>query len=64
MPQAVIQLKQGSGRLIRDENDLGVLVITDPRLITRSYGKKFWQSLPPYKRTRDENEVIEFLKRL
>ena len=64
VPQAVIQLKQGSGRFIRDENDLGVLVITDPRLITRSYGKKFWQSLPPYKRTRDENEVIEFLKRL
>ena len=64
VPQAVIQLKQGTGRLIRDANDLGVLVITDPRLISRSYGKKFWQSLPPYKRSRDENEVIEFLKSL
>lgn len=64
VPQAVIQLKQGTGRLIRDENDRGVLVITDPRLISRSYGKKFWQSLPPYKRTRDENVVIDFLKRL
>ncbi|MEP7073705.1 MAG: ATP-dependent DNA helicase [Nitrosospira sp.] len=60
LPRAVINLKQGAGRLIRDEADRGVLMICDPRLITKSYGKKIWQSLPPMKRTRELREVEEF----
>jgi ATP-dependent DNA helicase DinG len=46
--------------LIRDETDRGVLMICDPRLITKSYGKKIWQSLPPMKRTRELAEVEAF----
>ncbi|SEK65759.1 ATP-dependent DNA helicase [Nitrosovibrio tenuis] len=60
LPRAVINLKQGAGRLIRDEADRGVLMICDPRLITKSYGKKIWQSLPPMKRTRELAEVEAF----
>lgn len=60
LPRAVINLKQGAGRLIRDETDRGVLMICDPRLITKSYGKKIWQSLPPMKRTRELAEVEAF----
>lgn len=60
LPRAIINLKQGAGRLIRDESDRGVLMICDPRLITKHYGKRIWQSLPPMKRTRDEAEVISF----
>lgn len=62
LPRAVINLKQGAGRLIRDETDRGVLMICDPRLITKSYGKKIWQSLPPMKRTRDLAEVERFFR--
>ncbi len=61
LPHAVINLKQGAGRLIRDENDRGVLMICDPRLVSRSYGRRIWQSLPPMKRTRDLEEVQHFL---
>lgn len=53
LPEAIITLKQGAGRLIRDEADRGVLMICDPRLISKPYGKRIWQSLPPFKRTRD-----------
>jgi ATP-dependent DNA helicase DinG len=60
LPYSVITLKQGAGRLIRDENDRGVLMICDPRLITKSYGKRIWQSLPPFKRTRVLTDVQEF----
>lgn len=60
LPYSVITLKQGAGRLIRDENDRGVLMICDPRLISKSYGRKIWQSLPPFKRTRDLAEVEAF----
>lgn len=60
LPQAVITLKQGAGRLIRDEEDRGVLMICDPRLLGKPYGKRIWQSLPPMKRTRDLGEVEEF----
>lgn len=63
LPRAVINLKQGAGRLIRDETDRGVLMICDPRLITKSYGKKIWQSLPPMKRTRELREVEDFFAR-
>jgi ATP-dependent DNA helicase DinG len=60
LPRAIINLKQGAGRLIRDESDRGVLMICDPRLITKHYGKRIWQSLPPFKRTRDEAEAVAF----
>lgn len=60
LPRTVINLKQGAGRLIRDETDRGVLMICDPRLIEKSYGKRIWQSLPPFKRTRDLSEAVSF----
>jgi ATP-dependent DNA helicase DinG len=60
VPQAVIQLKQGAGRLIRDETDRGVLMICDPRLVSKPYGRRIWQSLPPMKRTRELAEAVAF----
>jgi ATP-dependent DNA helicase DinG len=60
LPRTIINLKQGAGRLIRDEKDRGVLMICDPRLISKHYGKRIWQSLPPFKRTRDEKEAVQF----
>jgi len=62
LPRAVINVKQGAGRLIRDETDRGVLMICDPRLITKPYGKRVWRSLPPMKRTRELSEVIAFFE--
>jgi len=62
LPHAVITLKQGVGRLIRDVNDRGVLVICDPRLVAKSYGRVFLNSLPDMKRTRDFNEVVAFFQ--
>lgn len=64
LPNAVITLKQGAGRLIRDEFDKGVLVICDTRIIEKAYGKRMWQSLPPFARSRDELEVIQFLEKI
>jgi len=64
VPQAVITLKQGAGRLIRDEDDRGVLMICDPRLISKPYGKRIWRSLPPMRRTRDPADVRAFFKAL
>ena len=60
LPQAVIALKQGAGRLIRDSTDRGVLVICDPRLFGRSYGRTFIKSLPPMACTRDLDDVRAF----
>ena len=60
LPRAVINVKQGAGRLIRDETDRGVLMICDPRLITKPYGKRVWRSLPPMKRTRELDVVLDF----
>lgn len=60
LPYSVITLKQGAGRLIRDETDRGVLMICDPRIVEKHYGRKIWQSLPPMKRTRDIAEVETF----
>jgi ATP-dependent DNA helicase DinG len=60
LPYSVITLKQGAGRLIRDERDRGVLMICDPRLIEKHYGRRIWQSLPPMKRTREMAEVESF----
>jgi ATP-dependent DNA helicase DinG len=62
LPEAVITLKQGVGRLIRDKTDKGVLIICDNRLVTRDYGGIFLASLPPIPRTRDLAIVKEFLK--
>jgi ATP-dependent DNA helicase DinG len=64
LPRAVINMKQGAGRLIRSERDRGVLMICDPRMITKPYGKRVWQSLPPMRRTRVLDEVVEFLQTL
>ncbi len=60
LPEAIISLKQGAGRLIRDEADRGVLMICDPRLIAKQYGRRIWQSLPPFRRTRELAEVAAF----
>lgn len=60
LPQAVITLKQGVGRLIRDSRDYGVLLIGDPRLTQKSYGKVFLDSLPRMTRTRDLNVLQRF----
>lgn len=60
LPRTIINLKQGAGRLIRDETDRGVLMICDPRIITKQYGKRIWQSLPPFKRTRVETDAVAF----
>ena len=60
LPRAVISMKQGAGRLIRDELDRGVLMICDPRLTGRPYGKAIWRSLPPMRRTRDLADVEAF----
>jgi len=62
LPQAVIALKQGAGRLIRDVHDRGVLVICDPRISTRSYGAVFLESLPPMKQALNREEAEDFLK--
>jgi ATP-dependent DNA helicase DinG len=62
VPQAVIALKQGVGRLIRDQRDFGVVMICDTRLVTRGYGRAFIQSLPPMRRTRELAEVQAFLR--
>ena len=60
LPQAVIALKQGVGRLIRSETDRGVLVLCDPRLLGKSYGRVFLDSLPPFARTRRLDDVQAF----
>ena len=64
LPHAVISMKQGAGRLIRDERDRGVLMVCDPRMISKPYGRRIWQSLPPMKRTREIGEVEAFFERL
>jgi len=61
LPQAVISLKQGAGRLIRDETDRGVLVICDPRLFSKPYGRRILASLPPMKLVRELDEVLHFI---
>jgi ATP-dependent DNA helicase DinG len=60
LPHAVIALKQGVGRLIRSETDRGVLVLCDPRLTSKSYGRVFLDSLPPFARTRSVEDAQAF----
>jgi ATP-dependent DNA helicase DinG len=63
IPHAVIALRQGIGRLIRDVNDQGILLLCDPRLLKRSYGQIFLDSVPPMKRTRDIEDVKAFFRK-
>lgn len=60
LPQAVLSLKQGVGRLIRDHDDFGVAVLCDPRIRTRNYGRVFLRSLPPMPVTDSIDEACEF----
>jgi ATP-dependent DNA helicase DinG len=60
LPQAVLQLKQGAGRLIRDETDRGVLMLCDPRLRSKPYGSRILRSLPAMRLTRSLAEVEGF----
>lgn len=60
LPQAAISLKQGAGRLIRAETDRGVLMLCDPRLVDRAWGRRIWRSLPPMRRTREIADVEAF----
>jgi ATP-dependent DNA helicase DinG len=64
LPNAVLILKQGAGRLIRDSQDRGILMICDPRLVGARYGDIFLKSLPDMSRTRDLNKVIEFYENI
>lgn len=64
LPQAIIALKQGVGRLIRDEKDKGVLILCDNRIVNRPYGQAFLNSLPPMARTRDLDKALAFLREI
>jgi ATP-dependent DNA helicase DinG len=64
LPQAILLLKQGAGRLIRDATDRGVLMLCDPRLYTRPYGRLVRASLPPMKPTRELADVRDFFARI
>ncbi len=64
LPNAVLALKQGVGRLIRDAGDRGVLMIADPRLTSRDYGRHIFASLPSMRKTRDEQTVLTFINEL
>ncbi len=63
LPEAALALKQGVGRLIRSEEDYGVVVICDRRLTERAYGRVFMAALPSMTGTRDPDEVMRFLRR-
>ncbi len=62
LPEAAIALKQGVGRLIRSEDDAGVVAICDPRLTGKGYGKKLLASLPPMRRSRSLLDVGEMFR--
>ncbi len=64
LPEAALALKQGVGRLIRSESDRGVVVICDPRLTNKSYGRVFRAALPPMRGTQDGSEAVSFLARI
>ncbi|MCU0950967.1 MAG: ATP-dependent DNA helicase [Burkholderiaceae bacterium] len=64
LPQAVTLLKQGVGRLIRDERDRGVLMLCDDRLLAKSYGRTVLASLPPFSRTRSLEQACDFFRRV
>jgi ATP-dependent DNA helicase DinG len=62
VPQAAITLKQGVGRLIRDTQDFGIVMLCDRRVVTKPYGRIILDSLPPMRRTESLSEVTEFLR--
>jgi len=64
LPNAVLTLKQGVGRLIRDASDRGVLMIADPRLTGRDYGRQVFASLPKMGKTRNEQTVLTYINQL
>jgi ATP-dependent DNA helicase DinG len=64
LPQAALALKQGAGRLIRSESDRGVLVVCDPRLVQKGYGKKLMAGLPAMRRLADEEQWLHALEGL
>jgi ATP-dependent DNA helicase DinG len=61
-PLAVLQLKQGLGRLLRKRTDRGILAVLDPRLTSRTYGATFLRSLPPYRVVRDVESCARFFQ--
>jgi ATP-dependent DNA helicase DinG len=63
LPEAALALKQGTGRLIRSEEDYGVVVICDPRMVGRGYGRVFLAALPPMTVTREAQDATRFLSR-
>jgi ATP-dependent DNA helicase DinG len=63
LPQAALAMKQGAGRLLRGENDYGVIVLCDPRVTSRNYGKTFLDILEPMSSTDDIGTVQRFLAR-
>jgi ATP-dependent DNA helicase DinG len=63
LPQAALALKQGAGRLLRGENDYGVIVLCDPRITSRGYGRTFLDVLEPMASTKDIDEVARFFER-
>ena len=62
LPSAAMSLKQGAGRLIRSENDYGVLMVGDVRLADKAYGRSLLKSLPPFARTRQLQAVLDFVR--
>jgi len=64
LPQAILQLKQGAGRLIRDHTDRGVLMLCDTRLFSKPYGRQIRASLPPMPATRVLSDVATFFARV
>jgi ATP-dependent DNA helicase DinG len=64
IPEAALVLKQGVGRLVRSENDQGVVAICDPRLTGRGYGRRLLDALPPMRRNRELGAALEFLRAL
>jgi len=64
LPEAVLALKQGVGRLVRGETDKGIVMICDQRLLTKGYGRRFLASLPPMPLTRDPDEAVSFMTRV
>ena len=61
LPQAALTLKQGAGRLLRDHSDFGVVVLCDPRIVSRNYGDVFLKSLEPMPSTASLDDVRQFL---
>ncbi|MDA0706923.1 MAG: ATP-dependent DNA helicase [Proteobacteria bacterium] len=63
LPQAMLSMKQGAGRLLRDQNDYGVIVLCDPRITSKSYGAMFLKSFEPMPWTQSLDDVAKFLAR-